>query len=101
MSIWRTFWLTMIAMAAIACVTALATSPAPAQMQVQACAPAEYVLRRLQERYGEEPHMHLKAGRSTLLLTLSDDGNWTLLQMQGVHACMVASGTDARKDVGL
>lgn len=100
MNIWRTFWLGMIAIAAVACFMALATRPTPAQ-HAAPCAPAEAMLRWLQERYREAPHMRMRAGTVIYILTVSDEGTWSFLRMQGIAACMIASGTDAKMEAGI
>jgi hypothetical protein len=100
MNVWRIFWLGMIAIAAVACVMALATKPTPAQ-QAAPCAPAEAMLRWLQERYREAPHMRMRAGSAIYIAKVSDEGTGSVLRTQGIDACMISSGTDATMEAGI
>jgi hypothetical protein len=83
---------TFIAAAALLLSTA-ASAQTPAQPP---CGPADQMIARLGQRFGELPFVHgtNADGTKTMLLLSPDSRTWTLIIMQENTACMVMSGTD-------
>jgi hypothetical protein len=82
---------TFIAAAALL-LSAAASAQTPAQPP---CGPADQMIARLGQRFGELPFVHgtNAAGTETMLLLSPASRTWTLIIMQENAACMIMSGT--------
>ena len=78
----------------------LFAAPALSQPSVP-CGPVSAVLRGLLDHFGEVPLLRGVAGGASFIITLSFDGNWTLLRVEGDTACVVVSGKNAKLDPGV
>jgi hypothetical protein len=74
--------------------TACAQAPPPPPP----CGPADQMIARLGQMFGERPFVRgtNAAGTEIVLLLSPDSRSWTLLLTQDNAACMIMSGTDMR-----
>jgi hypothetical protein len=81
----------LVPLAALAALTAVATSPASAQ---SACGPREQLVKLLADQYKEDPvGMGLSQPGQVLEVFASSNGSWTMVMtMPDGKACMIAAG---------
>jgi hypothetical protein len=98
MTTWRwTLW--ALAMIALAMVLLLSGRPASAQM---ACGPLDGLLDKLRDRFKEFVTF---TGQGTpegqVFITLSDDGEFTIIQAKEGLGCIIATGKNGAFDRGI
>jgi hypothetical protein len=95
---WIAFSILCIAFV-VAYVMAVFTSTRVEAQERQVCGPAEILLRQFSEIHKERPvwegTVHSETGPVEVILLQGDKNTWTLFAIQGVTACILASGKDA------
>lgn len=79
---------------------AFLTLPADAQA-LRYCKEKNELLTEVQQQFNEFVVFSAKNHQGTLLLTRADDGSWTLIEVVGPRACIIATGRQSEFDRGV
>ncbi|MBT1154394.1 hypothetical protein J1C56_02185 [Aminobacter anthyllidis] len=96
----RTWRYTLWVMAGLALLIALFLMSRPAEAQ-QMCGPEPAVLQDLQKRFGEFVIMRGKTKDADVIVTHSENGQWSILIVRQMVACLVLGGKASEIDKGV